>query len=539
MFKISTVFFYLLKFKDEFSNQLRKTYYRTNWYRKSLDSKLPDQFNYFPRSYLLSSFVNQHNNLFKISNINTDDFWSKKLSSKRELSLHNFLWLSLIDRKQEASSVRKIISNWLVYNESYNSKSWGLKTTSKRIISWILNADIILDSKNVNFKNQFIKSIVFQTNHLKKNINLEKNTNTRIQILVAISLMGLIFKEYNNYYEYAVKELEKNLKYFYNNDFFPHTRNINHLFKNLKYLILLKESAIEAHKNIPDYLFQIIEKNLSYLKTLITPESKLPLFNGVNEVSTEKFEDYLVNLNLKIKKVKSPIGDIVILKNKKDAVYIDVGGPPKKIHSNNYQLGPLSFEYFFEGEKIITNCGYGSKISKKVEKLSRLSSAQSTITLNNESVIKKDEIFNYKNSFKIYDTEFINDDTKMICVASHDAYYKKFGCKIKRQIELNKKDGNVYGSDEFIFDSTSENIFYDIRFHLYPEIQVIKTMSGENYLIQLSKNKSLLFSSDKISTKIEEGIYMGKNKILKNLCINLSGRLRDNNVVKWSIKKNL
>ena len=124
-------------------------------------------------------------------------------------------------------------------------------------------------------------------------------------------------------------------------------------------------------------------------------------------------------------------------------------------------------------------------------------------------------------------------------IISHDAYYKKYGCIIRRQIELNKKDGNVYGSDEFISDNASENIFFDIRFHLYPEIQVIKTMSGENYLIQFSKNKSLLFSSDKISTKVEEGIYMGKNKILKNLCINLSGRLRDNNVFKWSIKKNL
>ena len=539
MFKISTVFFYLLKFKDEFSNQFRKAYYRTNWYRKSLNSIFPDQFNYFPRSYLLSSFINQNNNLFKISNINTENFWGKKFSSKRELSLHNFLWLSLIDRKQEASLVRKIISNWLVYNDFYNSASWGLKTTSKRIISWILNADIILDSKNVNFKNQFIQAIVVQTNHLRKNINLEKDMNVKIQILVAVSLTGLIFKEYDNYYEYATKELEKNLKYFYSHDFFPHTRNLNHLFKNLKYLVLLKESSIEAHKNLPDYLYQIIDKNLSYLKTLITPENKLPLFNGVNEVNTEKFEDYLVNLSLKIKKVKSPIGDIVILKNKKDAIYIDIGGPPKRIHSYNYQFGPLSFEYFFEGEKIITNCGYGSKISKKAEKLSKLTSAQSTITLNNESVIKKDEIFNFKNSFKIYDTEFINDDTKITCVASHDAYYKKYGCIIRRQIELNKIDGNVYGLDEFIFDNTSENIFFDIRFHLYPEIKVIKTMSGENYLIQLNKNKSLLFSSNKISTKIEEGVYMGKNKILKNLCINLSGKLKENNIIKWSIKKNI
>ena len=87
MFKISTVFSYLLKFKEEFFNQFRKAYYRTNWYRKTLESKLPDQFSYFPRSYLLSSFVNQNNNLFKISNINTENFWSQKLSSKRELSL--------------------------------------------------------------------------------------------------------------------------------------------------------------------------------------------------------------------------------------------------------------------------------------------------------------------------------------------------------------------------------------------------------------------------------------------------------------------
>ena len=37
-----------------------------------------------------------------------------------------------------------------------------------------------------------------------------------------------------------------------------------------------------------------------------------------------------------------------IVKYKKNYIYFDVGGPPKKDFSSNYQSGPLSFEYFFE-----------------------------------------------------------------------------------------------------------------------------------------------------------------------------------------------
>ena len=60
---------------------------------------------------------------------------------------------------------------------------------------------------------------------------------------------------------------------------------------------------------------------------------------------------------------------------------------------------------------------------------------------------------------------------------------------VYENIYLPRKIHKNYGSDEFISDNASENIFFDIRFHLYPEIQVIKTMSGENYLIQFRENK--------------------------------------------------
>ena len=46
----------------------------------------------------------------------------------------------------------------------------------------------------------------------------------------------------------------------------------------------------------------------------------------------------------------------------------------QKKFSKNYQSGPLSFEYFLDGIKIITNCGFGNNISTKAELISRLNS---------------------------------------------------------------------------------------------------------------------------------------------------------------------
>ena len=37
---------------------------------------------------------------------------------------------------------------------------------------------------------------------------------------------------------------------------------------------------------------------------------------------------------------------------------------------------------------------------------------------------------------------------------------------------------------------------YNLRFHLYPGLTAVKTMSGNSALIQISKNKSLIFTID-------------------------------------------
>ena len=127
---------------------------------------------------------------------------------------------------------------------------------------------------------KFLTSIISQTNHLKKNIKFEKNYSNKLEILTAILLTGLVFKEYKENYDIAVKELEKLIKNFFDKDGFPLTRNPSDLVFFTKYLILCKECIKDAQKYVPEFLDNIIIQNLICLKSISTPDNQIPLFNG-------------------------------------------------------------------------------------------------------------------------------------------------------------------------------------------------------------------------------------------------------------------
>ena len=182
--------------------------------------------------------------------------------------------------------------------------------------------------------------------------------------MAAIILSGLVFKEYFNNYHFGLKELKKIINNFFDKNGFPKNKNSENLIIFLQYFILIKEWIKSAQEPVPDYIDEIIEKNLICLNSLKNESKRLPLFNGVTEKNLEEFFLYLEKLNYQFDKKLKFVGQIQIIKNKKNILYFDSGEPPLHQFSRDYQSGPLSFEYFSEDNKIITNCGYGRKISK-------------------------------------------------------------------------------------------------------------------------------------------------------------------------------
>ena len=548
MFNIKSIYFYFLAFQISLIKFIKKIYFSTNYYNKSLISKIPEQFYFHPNPFLLSTITNYTKYSFKISEIDPNSFWTQQKDNIHQRELHDFLWLNLIDRKNDGKSLQKIIDIWMLKHSKYKRNIWESSILSKRIISWILNVDIILNNGSFYFKKKFLNSIIAQTNHLKKNIKFEKNYSKRVEILTALLLSGLVFKEYINNFNTGIRELEKLVKNYFDDDGFPLSRNPNDLIFFSKYLILSKECIKDAQQYVPEFLDTIIDKNLRCIKNILTPNNQTPLFNGGTENNLEQLNKFLSALDYKSKDKKNIIGGINTFSIKNSAIFFDVGEPPKKSFSKSYQSGPLSFEYYLDGEKIITNCGFGSNISSKAELLSRLTSAQSTLTLDDTSVTKfeRNKLINrvfgnsIKNTFKINNLDLVENKDQIKFIASHNGYEKKFGCTHKRELSIDKLNRKLIGCDEIIKKKDGRPLNYSLRFHLYPGLTAVKTMGGNSVLIQISKNKSLIFTVVDEPILLEKSIFLGGNKILDNTCITVMGNLvNKDKIIHWEIKQNI
>ena len=545
MLYFKNVYIYFLSLKKIILKKFIEFFFSTKYYNKSLETKIPSRFFFYPNPYLLSPLVNHSEALYKISKDNADINWDHIDKNKEKNKIHNFLWLNLVDRKNNPETIQKIIFDWYIKYGNYKKEVWNNNSINLRTISWISNAEIILNNNDKSFEKLFLKCLLKQINFIKKNVNNSED-NKKIASISTIILSGLVFREYYYNFKFGIKELKKLIDNFFDKNGFPKNRNCENLLTFLQYFILIKEWIKQGQEIIPEYLEEIIEKNLVCLNSFKNSSNKLPLFNGSTEKNLESFLEYLEKLNYNFEEKLKSVGQMQIIRNKKATLYFDSGEPPSYKLSKDYQSGPLSFEYLSDDEKIITNCGFGRKISKKIELISKFTSAQSTLCINDTSVVKfkKNNLINraygstISNSFKTFDIDRVEDKSNILISATHDAYLEKFGYLHRRTIKFFKKNNDLVGKDTLIKKNSSLNVNFSIRFHLYPGISTVKTISGKSVLLQINKKKSWIFSSQNQKIDVEKSLFLGGNKALNNQCIVIYGNTQNGDVdVEWKLKK--
>ena len=142
-----------------------------------------------------------------------------------------------------------------------------------------------------------------------------------------------------------------------------------------------------------------------------------------------------------------------------------------------------------------------------------------------------------KKGLKIIKKNFIHEKDYWKICASHDGYLKKYNSIHEREIEFYPNQMNFIGIDKII-KRKNYSYKFDIRFHLEPNIKLMKTQDNKSILIELD-DEGWKFRCDNFDINIDNGLFFGnKNSYTGNQNIFITG-ISNNQIenIKWEIKK--
>jgi len=523
--------------------KIRSLYLNSNIYNKKITTITVSTLEYCPSPNLLNSLIKYDKKKINIKNYSLNKIWDNNdLKEKDYKNLNSFFWLFSLDLKSSKKNTQDVILQWIEKNYRYNFKSWEVDIVAQRIIAWISNSRLTYEDGKNDYKKRFNNIIKKQINHLINETEQSEWVDDKMIGCSAIILAGLSYQDKDGHLKIGLNLLKKLIKFSFNNDGFPKSRNIRQLNFYLKYFILIREWLKESQNEIPNYINEhIYYLGQAYAFTWQNNNVDL-LFNGNHETNNVDFDYYLKRLGYSFRNPNNELGGYAILNNKKTSLIMDVGASPDKKFSSNYQAGALSFEILSNGKKLICNSGYFQNYNHQLNELSKSSAIHSTLILDDRSSCRftKDRHDGSKVSqgLKITQKNVVFEKNYWKINATHDGYLKQYGVLHNREVEFYPEQIKFIGHDKIIFKDNIKNLKFEIRFHLEPSVKIMKTQDNKSILIDLN-GEGWKFNSNNNNINIDNGLYFGrKNFFVDNQNIVISGMTNDKDQnIRWEFTK--
>ena len=536
------LFNFISQLLKNINKQIRNVYLKSSFYDKKISKIYNDELVYKPSPHLLSSLIKYQKQKININDISTKGLWeNKNINTKNFKRLNNFYWFFTLDLKSPKNITHQVISDWINKNYKYNFKAWDFDLTSKRVIAWLSNHSLSVDGSSKDYLSVLNGMIQKQTNHLINEINSSMKIDDKMIGCAAIILVGLSYKDKKKYLSYGLNLLKKISNLTFDNHGFTKSRSIKQLIFYLKYYILIREWFKEAQVEVPNIVNETIYhlgQGYAFVWQNITSDI---LMNGNNISNNIEFDQYLKRFGYKFKNENKEFGGYAILRDKKISIIMDIGEPPSSKFSREYQSGSLSFEIISNGKKLISNCGYYQGKNKKLIGLSKSTAAHSTLVIDDNSSCKFKrfkENYLIDDGLKILKKNIVYEKNYWKINASHDGYGKQYKAIHEREIEYYPEQLKFIGTDKILTKKSNSNFKFDIRFHLEPNIKLMKTQDNMAILIEL-EDEGWKFTCDNLNINIDNGLYFSnKNSYTQNQNIFISGITSGKNEnITWQLSK--
>ncbi len=425
--------------------------------------------------------------------------------------LHGFAWLRHLRAAATARSTRTALSlvrDWIRSTRSRSGVAWEAAVVGRRLISWIVNAQLLLEEVDQRTYDTTADSLADQLLHLSATWRDAPDGYPRLLALIALVYGDLCIAGHERHLSDVEALLSAELKQQILPDGGHISRNPGVLVGLLLDLLPLRQCFVARNRGTPPELESAVRRILPMLRFMRLGDGTLARFNGMGAPSIDALATALAyDVGLGETNTASPNSLYMRLERGGVVVIVDGGPPPELEYAGQAHAGCLSFEMSTGTSPLLVNGGAPSPADQEWLATSRSTATHNTLVLGDQSssrLIRHPTLERLIGAPPIRSpgrvpAKFGRGEDGDLFDGAHDGYLRPFGLIHSRKLALAADGTKLVGSDRLAPPKgtlrLSQDLPYAIHFHLHPSVQAQSDGAESAVLIARGGDRWRLSSS--------------------------------------------
>jgi uncharacterized heparinase superfamily protein len=472
-------------------------------------------------------------------------------------ALLGFGWLRHLRAAESGitrAHARSLIDEWIALQGAWHPLAWRPDVASRRIISWLSQAALVLEDADVRFYRRFLRSLVRQVRYLRFTAGDGRRGIAGLQATIALTYAALCIAGQARHIKAATERLKAELEAQILPDGGHVSRDPAAVIEVLLELLPLRQAYSSRNLAPPPALLNAIDRMMPMLRFFRHSEGTFAHFNGMGVTPAELLLTLLAYDETHGAPLSNaPYSAYQRLEAGGGVVIMDTGRVPPLDMSVAAHAGCLSFEFSSAKQNlIVVNCGMPTMTREEWRPLARGTPAHSTVAFNDASSAEFADTPAFRRvlggapmmagpSHVTVSREERSD--AVVLRAAHDGYASRFGIVHERTLVLAVDGAKLEGEDLFLAADGAAAVRnaqdrFAIRFHLHPSIKATRLTDSHGVLLMLPNREVWRFSAGEDRVELEDSVYLaGNDRPRRTAQLVISGSARAVPRVTWSFQQ--
>ncbi len=441
-------------------------------------------------------------------------------------ALLGFGWLRHLRAAESAitrANARALVDEWIETQGAWHPVGWRPDVLSRRIISWLSQASLVLEGADARFYRRFLRSLVRQVRYLRYTAIDARRGVAGMRAVIALNNAALCIAGQSRHIKAATARLQHELERQILPDGGHVCRDPGAIIEMLLELLPLGQAYASRNLAPPQPLLSAIERMMPMLRFFRHSEGTLAHFNGTGATPAEQLMTLFRYDDTRGTPLSNaPYSAYQRLEAGGAVLIMDTGGAPPLDMSLEAHAGCLSFEFSSPKQSlIVVNCGMPQTGRDDWRRFSRSTAAHSTVTFNETSSARFIESAAFRRVLGgapmlggpgNVEVNRADRDDAIVLRAAHDGYARRYGVLHERTVVLANDGTKLEGEDMFL-PAGGRRIrrsqdAYAVRFHLHPSVKATRLNDGHSVMLMTANKDVWTFSAPDHRVDLEDGVYL-------------------------------